>query len=168
MAPHFKVGCHACPAQCASTYANPCLCTLGLSSEKKADGMGRAGSFQYGARHGLGVFTLSTKVAYCGVFQQGQRNGPGVICIGGGGISLPLWPVLVCICRAGQREAASAVNFRQDCLQHALLITDAIIDILIRTWMCTHPSQKLYYGVMLCGSCPIMPYQPSSERSQIG
>ena len=89
--------------------------------------MGRAGSFQHGARHGLGVFTLSTKVAYCGVFQQGQRNGPGVICIGGGGISLPLWPVVVCICRAGQREAVSAVNFRQDCLQHALLITDAIM-----------------------------------------
>lgn len=99
----------------------------GIGIERYADGTTYEGSFLRGERHGMGVYTIASKVAYLGLFRGGRRAGPGAICIPTRALSLPYWPVVVCVCRADSFEASSAAKFRTDCLQNALLITDVLM-----------------------------------------
>jgi len=99
----------------------------GIGMERYADGSSFQGCFRAGQRHGMGVYVLPSQIAYLGFFQGGKRAGVGVICIGGGAASLPFWPTVVCVCRADCFEAISAVKFRTDCVQHALLISDVLV-----------------------------------------
>jgi hypothetical protein len=99
----------------------------GIGIERYADGTSFEGNFLNGKRHGLGVYTLPSAVAYLGVFQDDSRGGPGVICIRGGSASMPYWPTIVCVCRPDSHQAASVSKYRTDCAQHSLLLTDVML-----------------------------------------